>query len=437
MSVAVLGFGKSGQAVYRLLKRKGYSVEVFDDRITEINQSGFFFGKKAEVFFKRDYDFVVTSPGIKPSHRFIQSALERGMEVISELELASRYAKKPIIGITGTNGKTTTVKLVESILNTFGFKALACGNCGVAFSEVVDIDAVDFFVVEASSFQLEFTKEFKPHVAAILNIDFDHLYWHGNMENYINAKRKIFKNQNEGNYFLKNDNDNYVVDSKSQLLIVSRNDSNADAHIGDNSVVVNFEKQFIIDKTRLFGLGNWENIAFATLICLVLGVDKKTIREVVREMDNLEHRIEYVTEIDGVKFYNDSKATNLDAVENALKSFEKKKNIVLILGGKHKGESYRRLLPLLEEYVRAIVVYGEDRKQILQEIGEFNPMPLPAINIWGVVRGAFEVAYKDDVILFSPGGSSCEPYKNFEERGKDFKEEVFKFKEEYDAAPLV
>ncbi len=436
MSIAVLGFGKSGQAAYRLLKRKSYDVFVFDDRAIEVEQKGLFFGKKAEVFFDKSFDFVVTSPGIKPSHRFIKSALGRKIEVISELELASRFAKKPIIAITGTNGKTTTVKLIENILNSFGLKALACGNCGVAFSDVVDED-VDFFVVEASSFQLEFTKDFKPHIAAILNIDFDHLYWHGDMENYIKAKMKIFKNQDKRDYFLRNDSDGYVFDGKSNLLFVSRKNSNADAFVESDSVVVNFKEQFIIDRTRLFGLGNWENIAFAALTCLAVGVDEKTIKEVVGKMSNLEHRIEYVTEIDGVKFYNDSKATNLDAVENALKSFEKKKNIVLILGGKHKGESYERLLPLLEEYVRAVVVYGKDRKQILQEISKFKPTPLPAINIWGVVRGAFEVAYNGDVVLFSPGGSSCEPYNNFEERGEDFKKEVFKFKEEYDSAPLV
>ncbi len=436
MSVAVLGFGKSGQAAYKLLKRKSYDVLVFDDRAIETEQEGLFFGKKAEVFFDNVYDFVVTSPGIKPSHRFIQSALQRKIGVMSELELAGRFAKKPIIAITGTNGKTTTVKLIENILNAAGFRALACGNYGVAFSDVVDED-VDFFVVEASSFQLEFTKNFKPHIAAILNIDFDHLYWHGEMENYIKAKMKIFKNQDKKDYFLGNDSDTYVFNGKSEPLFVSRKNGNADAFVKSNSVVVNFKKQFIIDKTRLFGLGNWENIAFAALTCLAVGVDEKTIKEVVGEMSNLEHRIEYVTEIDGVKFYNDSKATNLNAVENALKSFEKKKNIVLILGGKHKGESYARLLPILEEYVRAVVVYGKDRKQILQEISEFKPTPLPAINIWGVVRGAFEIAYNGDIVLFSPGGSSCEPYNNFEERGEDFKKEVFRFKEEYDSAPLV
>ncbi len=434
MTVAVLGFGKSGQAAYGLLKRKGYDVEVFDDRAKETNEEGFFFGEKAQVFFDRNYDFVVTSPGIKPSHRFVQLALERKIEVISELELASRFAKKPIIAITGTNGKTTTVKLIENILNAAGFKALACGNYGVAFSDVVD-ENVDFFVVEASSFQLEFTKDFKPHVAAILNIDFDHLYWHGSMENYINAKRKVFKNQDENDYFLKNDDDSYIFDGRSKLFVVSKKNKDADVYVKTNSVVVNFKKQFIIDKTRLFGFGNWENIGFAALTCLILGVKEETIKEVVGKMGNLEHRIEYVTEVDGVKFYNDSKATNLDAVGNALKSFEKKKNIVLILGGKHKGESYARLLPLLEEYVRAVVVYGEDRKQIMQELKDFLPIPLPAINIWGAIRGAFEVAFKGDIVLFSPGGSSCEPYKNFEERGKAFKEEVLKFKEEYESAP--
>ncbi len=435
MKVAVLGFGKSGQAAYRLLKDRGYEVDVFDEKNNTHLGDNFFFGERSLEFFERNYDFVVTSPGIKPTNRFLEFMKERGVEIISEVELASRFCKKPVIAITGTNGKTTTVKLVERLLNESGVAALACGNYGVAFSDVVYED-VDFYVLEVSSFQLEFIKDFRPFIAAILNVDYDHLRWHGSMEHYINAKRKIFKNQTINDFFIKNDRDSYVFDGVSQLLKVSWSDRESDAYVEDGRVVVNYKKHFIIKETRLFGVGNYENIAFASLIGVILGIGDKIIKEVVADMANLEHRMEFVTEIDGVKFYNDSKATNLDAVENALKSFEKKKNIVLILGGKHKGESYSRLLPVMEEYVKATVVYGEDRKVILTELEKFLPIPLPAINIWGAVRGAFEVADKGDIVLFSPGGSSCSPYKNFEERGEAFKKEVLTFKKEYDEAPF-
>lgn len=436
MKAAVLGFGLSGRAAYNLLKRKGFSVDVFDERELEPLEDGFYFGRCADEFLDREYEVVVVSPGIKPSHRFVRKALERDGELIGEVELASRFCKKPIIAITGTNGKTTTVKLIESILNRGGFRALACGNYGIAFSDVVEQD-VDFFVLEVSSFQLEFVKHFKPFISAILNIDKDHLGWHGSVEKYIEAKRNIFKGQDESGFFIKNDRDDFNFDGKARLLTVSWNRKNADAYVEDGRVVVNFKKRFIIEKVMLFGLGNYENIAFSALVSLICGVSEKTVKEVVAEMENLKHRIEYVEEIDGVKFYNDSKATNLSAVENALKSFEKKKNIVLILGGKHKGEPYSRLLPLLEDYVKAVVVYGEDRKKILAELAGFIPVPLPAVNIWGAVRGAFEVADKGDIVLFSPGGSSCSPYKNFEERGEAFKKEVLTFKKEYDEAPLI
>ncbi len=436
MTVAVLGFGISGQAAYRLLKNKGFDVDVFEEKELEVDNDHFFSGQNVDCFFDREYEFVVVSPGVNPKHRFVQFAREKRVKIISEIELASLFCEKPIIAITGTNGKTTTVKLVESILKRDGWNVQVCGNYGIAFSDVVENNA-DLFVVEVSSFQLEFVEGFKPFIAAILNIDFDHLYWHGSLENYINAKRKIFKNQTSNDFFIKNDSDKYRFDGKSKLLRVSWFDSSADAYIGNSRVVVNFKNRFIIDRTGLFGLGCYEDIGFSALIGSILGVDSVKIKEVVAEMENLEHRIEFVTEIDGVKFYNDSKATNLDAVENALNSFEGENRIVLILGGKYKGESYTRLIPLLEKKARAVVVYGEDRKRILADLEGFLPIPLPAVNIWGAIRGAFDVAHRGDVVLFSPGGSSCEPYKNFEERGEAFKKEVMIFKEEYDKAPLI
>ncbi|AEA34477.1 UDP-N-acetylmuramoyl-L-alanine--D-glutamate ligase [Hippea maritima] len=435
MRVGVVGFGRSGQAAYRLLKDKGFDVYAFDDR-AELKGANLFGKGKINKFFEISFDEVVLSPGVKPSHPFVKHCRSNRIKLISELELGYRYAKGKIIAITGTNGKSTTVALVERILKGASKRVIACGNYGLPLSEAIYENA-EYYVVEASSYQLEFIDKFKPNIAAILNIAFDHLSWHGSMDNYIEAKKKIFKNQLEDDFFIKNDSDSYIFDGKANLFLVSKRDRNADCFFEKNGVIVNRPEYLRIDKTGLFGSKVFENIAFAALIGLLCGIEKKTIKEVVGTMSNLEHRIEFVDEIDGVKFYNDSKATNLDAVEAAINSFDEGIKIVIILGGKHKGESYSRLLPLLEKRARAVVVYGEDRKVILNELDGFLPVPLPAVNIWGAVRAAFEVASKDDVVLFSPGGSSCEPYKNFEERGEAFKKEVEVFKKEYEQAPLV
>ncbi|WP_025209283.1 UDP-N-acetylmuramoyl-L-alanine--D-glutamate ligase [Hippea sp. KM1] len=435
MLVGVVGFGKSGQAAYRLLKDRGFDVYVFDDRV-ELNGDGLFGKDRADRFFDIEFDEVVLSPGIKPYHPFVKHCIERRIRIISELELGYRYAKGEIIAITGTNGKSTTVALVERILKGSSRKALACGNYGLPLSEAVFFDA-DYYVVEASSYQLEFIDGFRPHIAAILNIAFDHLGWHGSMDNYIEAKKKIYKNQTNRDFFIKNDSDGYSFDGKAELFLVSSKSRDADCFYNRDGVVVNRPDRLKIDKTGLFGSKVFENVAFASVIGLLCGVQGKIIKEVVGAMSNLDHRIEFVDEIEGVKFYNDSKATNLDAVEAAINSFDEDVGIVLILGGKHKGEPYSKLLPLFEKRVKAIVVYGDDRKLILTELEKFLPIPLPALNIWGAVRAAFEVAAKGDVVLFSPGGSSCGPYKNFEERGEAFKEEVKKFKKEYEEVPLV
>ena len=434
MKIAIVGFGESGRAAYKLALNKGFDVAVFDERDLNIDKPNFFVGDKADKFFELDFDEVVLSPGIKPTHRFVKYALNNGVSVISELEFGFRFAEGKIIAITGTNGKSTTVKLIETILKESGKKAIACGNYGFAFSKAV-LEDVNWYVVEASSFQLEFTDKFKPHIAAILNIAFDHLYWHGSMKSYIDAKRKIFKNQDEDDFFIKNGNDDYEYNGKAELFIVSK-EIEADCVVKDNSAVVKKPKGFIIDKTNLFGKKRFENICFAALASVLASANEKIIKEVSAKMENLEHRVEFVAEVDGVKFYNDSKATNIDAVKNAIESFDENVRIVLILGGKHKGESYANLIPLLEKRAKAVVVYGEDRKKIMVDLEKFIPVPLPTLNIWGAIRAAFEVAGKGDVVLFSPGGSSCEPYKNFEERGKAFKDEVMKFKEEYENAPF-
>lgn len=431
---AVLGFGKSGKSAYKALKLLGEEVFVFDDNYINTEDEHFFTGDKSIKFYDFDFDEIVVSPGIKKSHPFIEYSLSKGVKVISELELGFTLAKCPIIAITGTNGKTTTVTLINKILNASGKKSIPCGNYGFPLTEAsLMSDNLDYLVVEVSSFQLEFIDKFKPFIAAIINVGSDHLKWHGSKEEYMQSKLKIFKNQTKGDYFIKNSKDSYVYDRKGRVLSFSCIDKTADCFLDKNKIVVNFKDNFIIDNTKLFGYANNENVSVAALVALLCNVDKKIILGVVRNMDNLPNRIEYVDEIEEVKFYNDSKSTNVDSVVNALNSFKDEK-IVLILGGKHKGESFSKILDLLTEKARAVVIYGEDKKVIANDLKDLRPIPLFALDVHGAVRGAFEVAARGDVVLFSPGGSSCEPYSNYEERGKDFKEYVKSYKQEYESA---
>ncbi len=434
--VAVLGFGKSGQSAYNLLKSIDKDVYVFDDKQIQKIKGNFFTGKDRDKFYDFKFDEIVVSPGISKFHPFIRYAIDNKIPVISELELGYRFAKAPVIAITGTNGKTTTVALVEKIMKKASKKVVACGNYGFPITKAVTEKYLDYLIVEVSSYQLEFIKNFKPYIAAILNIGSDHLKWHGSKEEYKKAKLKIFKNQDPSDYFIKNREDNYTYDGKAKLMEFSSFDSNTDAFLDKNKVIVNYKDGIIIQNTKLFGKGNLENIATAALISKICGIENKIIEEVVKDMENLEHRIEFIGELDGVKFYNDSKSTNIDSVVNALNSFETN-NIILILGGKHKGESFASLIELLKQKTKAVVIYGEDRKLITKDLEKMIPVPLPALNVRGALIGAFEIAAKGDIVLFSPGGSSCEPFKNYEERGKAFKEEFAKYKYEYENAPKI
>ncbi len=438
--IAVLGFGKSGQSSYRLLKALGYDVYVFDDRKIEKKNDKFFCEKDSKRFFDFTFDEVVVSPGIAKNHPFITYCVEIGTPIISELELGYRFTKCPVIAVTGTNGKTTTVSLVDKIMKANGKKTIACGNYGYPITDAAKISSeLDYLIVETSSYQLEFIDTFKPFVSAVLNIGFDHIKWHGSLENYKNAKLNIFKNQSENDFFIKNAEDNYDYTGKAKLIEFSKKNRSADCFLDvkENKIVVNYKDKIIIENARLFGVGNLENIAASVLISKICGLGDKITMEVVETMENLPHRIEYVGEIDGVKFYNDSKSTNIDSVINALNSFESDKNIVLILGGKHKGESFSKIVDLLEKKTRAVVVYGEDRSLIMTDLEKLIPVPLPAFNVKGAIVGAFEVAAKGDIVLFSPGGASCKPYNNFEERGEDFKKEFEIFKDYYENTPGI
>ena len=432
--IAILGFGESGVAAYQLLKNMGKNPYVFDDSELNVESSMFYSSDSAKHFYDFQFETVVVSPGIKKHHPFIQYALNSKSYVISELELGYIYSKCPIIAITGTNGKTTTVSLINKIMSSAGKKTLCCGNYGLPLSKAAfKSDHLDYLIVEASSFQLEFIDKFRPYIAAILNIGSDHIKWHLTKDDYRQAKLNIFKNQQRCDFFIKNEADDYTYNGKAQLMSISRNNRDADCFVDKNKVVVNIKNSFIIDNTKLMGMHNLENIACSAIVGVICGIDNKIIAEVSKTMNTLENRIEFVGELDGVKFYNDSKSTNIDSVVSAINTFDN--NIVLILGGKHKGESFSKIVDLLQEKTRGVIVYGEDRKIFLDDLKEMIPIPLPAFDIGGALRGAFEIAKPGDVVLFSPGGSSFDSFNNYKERGDAFKKEFLKYKNYYESTP--
>ncbi len=435
--VAIIGFGVSGKAAYSLLKEKcDCEVFVFDDQCYEAGiEENWYCGDDVKAFYKLRPDMVVVSPGIPRANPLVAYAVEAGWEVISEVELAFTYTNTPVVGVTGTNGKTTTVAIIEEIMKRGGMKTVLCGNCGFAMSSaVLSDDRYDYMVVELSSYQLEFIESFRPKVAVLLNISPDHIKWHGSFQDYMRAKLRIFENQTVSDWAVINDSLLGYYTGKATPLVFSSTSKESDCYVESSSVVVNVAGGGIIRPKYLMGLHNMENVGAAALVSMLCGVEWGVIKEVCEEMETLEHRIEFVGELDGVKFYNDSKSTNLNSVVSALNVFENGR-VVLILGGKHKGESFSSVLGLLQKKTKGIVVYGEDRKIYLEDLKKMVPIPLPALNIWGAIRAAFEIAREGDVVLFSPGGSSCEPFKNYEERGEAFKREFLVLKDEYERAP--
>ncbi|MGC9168690.1 MAG: UDP-N-acetylmuramoyl-L-alanine--D-glutamate ligase, partial [Desulfurella sp.] len=313
---------------------------------------------------------------------------------------------------------------------------LMCGNYGLPLTKDAQVShLLDYLIVEVSSFQLEFIDTFKPYIAIILNITQDHLSWHGSFQEYKQAKLKIAKNLLNEGFLIRNLDEDYSVDAFNVIGFSTHKD-NVEAKVSQNSVTINFKEHFEIKNTKLIGTHNMQNIAAASLASLICNVDKNTILEVAMNQETLPHRLEYVCEIEGVKFYNDSKSTNIDSVRKAIESFENKQDIVIILGGKHKGESYANLMDLLPQ-LTGVVVFGEDRKKIIAELNKLRPIPLPAVNVKGAVIAAFHIAKPGGIVLFSPGGSSFDQFKNFEERGEAFKAECLAFKEEYDKAPRL
>ena len=441
MKVLVVGMGKSGSAAVKVLTDCGAKVYAQDSTDVSGMDAGllrFLEERNVETYFGRIpddmsyFDMLVLSPGVPPQLRFIQEAELAGAEVIGELELAYRITPARFVGITGTNGKTTTTALVGEIFKAAGRETSVVGNIGnPVVTEAENAGAEHWMVTEVSSFQLETTKDFRPVVSALLNLTPDHLNRHKTMEAYGNAKARIAVNQTPEDYLVINHDDKALIplaaQSSASLVPFSRLETlETGAYLDGSDIVIRdfdgtVHKICSRNDLRIIGDHNVENALAAAAISFYAGIDAGTIGEAIKAFPGVEHRIEFCGRKDGVDYYNDSKGTNVDAAVIALKALSN--NIILIAGGDGKAQDFTDLAAHLHGAVTALVLLGRDAPQIeeaarkagFDEIYNCKTME-------ECVRKASELARDGDKVLLSPACASWDMYPNFEARGRHFKE---------------
>lgn len=434
--VTVLGAARSGIAVSRLLSQKGADVFLseyatqnqFDNALLTLQsqQIECEFGGHTDRAFKADA--MVVSPGISENSPVIQHAKKLGLPVWGELEVSGWFCQSPIVAITGSNGKSTTTALLGEIFKNAGWPTLVVGNIGQAFSEYVDnSDPKGVAVVEVSSFQLETIEHFHPKVAVYLNLTPDHLDRHGTMEYYGELKARLFENQDETDYAVYNGQDPFITKfaetSKSRKAVFGIKHPNHDWAIEeDGNLIVQMDnvKEELIhsEEMMLKGPHNVANGLAAALAARHMGVDFTAIRKALRHFEGLAHRMEFIRERNGVGWVNDSKATNVDSMQHALRSFSRP--IILIAGGKDKDSDFNTLREIIKTHVRNIILIGDATEKMEKAFDGTKPIER-ASSLEEAVQKADDMAMSGDVVLLSPGCASFDMFENFEDRGDQFK----------------
>ncbi|MFH1552612.1 MAG: UDP-N-acetylmuramoyl-L-alanine--D-glutamate ligase [Candidatus Omnitrophota bacterium] len=434
--VLVVGLGASGYAAAELLFREGARVSITE--MTDTMEARQYLEKLAPYHprfelaghtesFCGDCELVVTSPGVDVRALPLSRAGERQIPIIGEMELGSWFCRAPIVAVTGTNGKSTTVELIGRILSLSGRHTVVCGNIGNPLSgEVSGLTEESVAVVEVSSFQLETIKYFKPSIAVLLNISEDHYERHTGYDNYKAEKFKIFMNQAESDWaVLHSCFSGEAMTSSIKSRLVFFGPETGGAVVGERGISVEWGgKQEVIIKREevpLKGRHNLDNVACSVLVSRLMGVDNRNIREGIMTFKGLNHRFEKIGFFRGVEFIDDSKATNIDATRRALESMDKK--VVLIAGGRDKGGDYLSVLPVVKEKVKAVVVIGEARDRIKDA---FSPAVqiLMAENMADAVKTSFSVAGEGEAVMLSPMCSSFDMFSSYAERGEAFQREV-------------
>ncbi|HDR88467.1 MAG TPA: UDP-N-acetylmuramoyl-L-alanine--D-glutamate ligase [Bacteroidetes bacterium] len=438
--IAILGAGESGTGTALLAAMQGYRVWVSDqgtlrDRYRKMlieNDIPFEEGKHTSGKIL-DADLVMKSPGIPDSAEIVQKIRAKGIPVVSEIEFAARFTDATLIGITGSNGKTTTTCLTWHILNKAGLNVALAGNVGRSFAGLVAEKACDYYVIELSSFQLDDTFHFRPHLAVIMNITPDHLDRYGyNMQHYIDSKFRIIRNQSSSDHLI------YCLDDPVIRKELETRKPNMQMHPfsvrerlengawldEDILRISNLNQSFdmTIHDLALMGQHNVYNSMAAGIAAQILNIRKETIRESLSDFQGVEHRLEKVISVHGIEFINDSKATNVNSTWYALESISTP--VVWITGGVDKGNDYAPLKDLVKEKVRAIVCLGKDNSSIHRAFEGLVPTIVDTSSMQEAVQAAYYLAHKEETVLLSPACASFDLFENYEDRGRQFKQAV-------------
>jgi len=440
--VLVIGAGKTGVAVTRSLYGMGAFITLTDikkefllrDVLEEFKDTPIKIvaGKYPEVN-SGNTDLVIISPGVPLDILPVKQALKEGIPVWSEIELAFRMFDAPVIAVTGTNGKTTTTALIGAMFEDAGWPVVVAGNIGVPLIEKVpEITPEHVVVLEVSSFQLECIDTFRSRVAVVLNLTPDHLDRHKTFEEYVGAKQRIFANQNDSDYSILNYNDKNVRAmasfTRGRVIFFSINHTlEQGAYLlgGNLFLALDGEVTLLCNREEIFikGEHNVQNALAAALAARIMGLKAENIRETLKNFRGVAHRLEFVDEIEGVKYVNDSKGTNPDASIRALKAFEEP--IILIAGGKNKGSDFSKFAGVVKEKAKAVIVLGEAADEIHEAVSRRGFDSIYKVNSLGeAVAKAYEIALPGEVVLLSPACASWDMFRNYEERGELFKKLV-------------
>lgn len=438
--VSILGMARSGVACAKLLRKIGAQVFVSDsqgekllsERTSQLRELGIDFetgGHTSNVV--RGKDFIVVSPGVPLDIPILERAQDTGIPAFSEIEVAFWLTDSKIIGITGSNGKTTTVTLVGEMLKEDKREYQVGGNIGIPFSSIVEEVSPDgLLVLELSSFQLERIEEFRPYVSSVLNVTPDHLDRHPDLESYLEAKLRILENQTGDDFAVLNaDDENSFKLARhgkcAKAFFSTRNELEQGAFLREGQLHSrwNGKEQKIIDLTEIWikGPHNLSNSCAACAICAILRVAPESMRKALRDFRGVEHRLERVTAISGVRFVNDSKATNVESVWYALQSVSPP--IILIAGGRDKGGDFSKLRELAQENVKALILIGEAKEKIKKALGDLVPSEY-SDSLEEAVGLSLKQASGGDTVLLSPGCASFDMFRDYQHRGEVFKSSV-------------
>lgn len=439
--LVVLGAGESGVGSALLGKQNGYEVFVSDagkikeNYRKELIDNGIEFEEGGHTEEKiLNADKVMKSPGIPEKNELVKKIRAKEIEVVSEIEFAFRYkGDSKIIAITGSNGKSTTTALIYHICKTAGLDCALVGNIGYSMAKQIAEDSKQLYVAEISSFQLDDIKSFRPDVAILLNITEDHLdRYDYKFENYINSKFRVIENQTADDYFIYCDDDE-VITKKIETITLHTNllpfsmkhEIKKGGFIKGDQMMLRIQEERVsmsIYDFALKGQHNNYNTMAACIASTTIGIRKEKIREAVKNFQSLEHRMEFVATVRGVEFINDSKATNINSTWYALETMNKP--TVLILGGTDKGNDYSLIEGLVRSKVKAIVCLGVDNKKIIAAFKDIVPVIVEIQSAKEAVETSFKLSTKGDVVLLSPACASFDLYKNYEDRGRQFKDAV-------------